>query len=279
MSAPSAFDGERLLAVARDAAGAASRIAHQGWLQRDSIEVADKGAGDVVTSIDLAAETAAIGIIRSECPDHAILSEEAGGDGVESDYLWVIDPIDGSVNFAHGLADFAVSVACLHRGQALVGVIVDPVRGDTYSAIRHGGAWRNGSPIRVSSCSALKYALLGTVFPKPGAPAMAGYLPALGAALNTAQGVRRSGSMVLDLARVASGQLDGFWQVGMKAWDLAAGSLMIEEAGGRLDLRGAQNTGPTASVLDTRSCIAAAPDLLEALARLLDGFDGESRRT
>ncbi|MGE0013116.1 MAG: inositol monophosphatase [Azoarcus sp.] len=270
MSAQTMTDGKRLLTVALDAARAASELARRGWLQRDSIKVADKGAGDVVTSIDLAAEAAAIHIIRKACPDHAILSEEAGGDGVESDYLWVIDPIDGSVNFAHGLADFAVSVACLHRGEALVGVIIDPMRGDTYSAIRDGGAWRNGNRLHASTCRELKHALLGTVFPKPGAATMTAYLPALGAALNTAQGVRRSGSMVLDLARVASGQLDGFWQVGMKAWDLAAGSLMIEEAGGQLDLRGA------ASVLDTRSCIAAPPELLGALARLLEGFDGGS---
>jgi len=264
------MDHSALLAVALESARAASEVALQGWRQRERIEILGNRTGDIVTTIDYAAEAAAIGTIRSACPDHAILSEEAGADGVHPDYLWVIDPIDGSVNFAHGLADFAVSVACLYRLQPMVGVIIDPVRGDTYSAVRGIGARRNGSPIHVSVCSELKQALLGTVFPKPGAPAMETYLPALHAALNTAQGVRRSGSMVLDLARVASGQLDGFWQVGMKPWDLAAGSLLIEEAGGRVDLRGTQGVS---SILDASSCIAANPGLIEALGRLLYGFD------
>lgn len=264
------MDHSALLAVALESARAASEVALQGWAQRDRIEISAKGAGDVVTAIDYAAEAAAIGVIRRTCPAHAILSEEAGSDGVRSDYLWLIDPIDGSVNFAHGLADFGVSVACLYRSLPVAGVIIEPVRGHTYSAVRGAGAWRNGSRIHVSMCGDLKQALLGTVFPKPGAAAMETYLPALHAALNVAQGVRRSGSMVLDLARVASGQLDGFWQVGMKAWDLAAGSLLIEEAGGRLDLRGTQGM---ASILDASGCIAAGPGLIEALGRLLGGFD------
>lgn len=264
------MDNAALLDVALESAHAASEIALQGWKQLERIEILPKGTGDVVTTTDFAAEAAAIARIRSAYPDHAILSEEAGADGAHSDYLWVIDPIDGSVNFSHGLPDFGVSVACLYRLQPVVGVIVEPVRGNTYTAAHGVGAWLNRSRIHVSACAELKHALIGTVFPKPGAPVMDTYLPALHAALNTAQGVRRSGSMVLDLARVASGQLDGFWQVGMRPWDLAAGSLLIAEAGGRLDLRGTQNLS---SILDAVSCVAAGPNLFEELVRLLDGFD------
>lgn len=264
------MDHAALLDVALASAHAASEIALQGWQQLERIEIQSKGAGDVVTSTDYAAEAAAIARIRHACPDHAILSEEAGADGAHSDYLWVIDPIDGSVNFSHGLSDFGVSVACLYRLQPVVGVVVEPARGHTYSAARGAGAWRNGRRLQVSACADLQHALIGTVFPNPGAPFMETYLPALHAALDTAQGVRRSGSMVLDLARVASGQLDGFWQAGMKPWDLAAGSLLIEEAGGRFDLRG---TRGTSSILDATSCVAAGPRLFEALDRLLDGFD------
>lgn len=270
MRLPTEMDLSALLAVAVESAHAAAEIALRSWRQLGDVDVLSKGSGDLVTSTDYAAEAAAIGKIRSVYPDHSILSEEAGADDLRSAYLWVIDPIDGSVNFAHGLADFAVSVACLYRLQPVVGVIVEPVAGNVYSAVRGAGASCNGRTIHISACTDLKQALLGTVFPKPGAPIMETYLPALHAALNTAQGVRRSGSMVLDLARVASGQLDGFWQVGMKPWDLAAGNLLIEEAGGRLDLRGTRHTP---SILDATSCVAAGPNLFEALDHLLAGFD------
>lgn len=260
-----AMEPSALLDAALASARAASEIALRGWTQGARVDVQSKGAGDVVTVTDLAAETAAIAQIRARFPDHAILSEEAGADGTRSDFLWVIDPIDGSVNFAHGLPDFAVSVACLHRLQPLIGIIIEPARAISYTAVRGAGALRNGEQMRVSSCAELRQALLGTVFPKPGAATMAAYLPALHAALDTAQGVRRSGSMVLDLARLAGGQLDGFWQVGMKAWDLAAGSLLIEEAGGRIHLR---NAAGTSSILEATSCVAAGPALFEALARI-----------
>ncbi len=253
-----------LLDTALQSAAAAAQEILGGWQDRAGLQVADKGPGDLVTSVDRAAEAAAIAVIRAARPEDALLAEESGATG-ESDFLWVIDPLDGSVNFAHGLPHFAVSVACLHKGRPVVGVIIDPMRAETFSAIRRGGAFLNGSPIRVSSCTRLDQALLGTVFPKPRSPLMTGYLPGLTSALTAAQGVRRSGAMVLDLAYVASARIDGFWQAGMKAWDMAAGCLLVEEAGGSIAFDG----GATTSLLDARGCIAAPPGLLEQLKALV----------
>lgn len=253
-----------LLNIALHSAAAAAREIVSGWEDRASLQVADKGPGDLVTSVDRAAEAAAIGSIRAARADDAILAEESGATG-ESDFLWVIDPLDGTVNFAHGLPHFAVSVACLHKGKPVVGVIIDPMRAETFSAIYRGGAFLNGHPIRVSSCARLDQALVSTVFPKPRSSLMTDYLPGLTAVLAEAQGVRRSGSMVLDLACVASGRVDAFWQVGMKAWDMAAGCLLVQEAGGTIALDG----GATTSLLDARGCIAAPAGLVAQLAPLV----------
>lgn len=253
-----------LLNVALRSAAAAAREIVSGWQDRANLQVADKGPGDLVTSVDRAAEAAAIGSIHSARPEDAILAEESGATG-ESDFLWVIDPLDGSVNFAHGLPHFAVSVACLYKREPIIGVIIDPLRGETFSAIRNGGAFLGDRPLRVSSCTRLDQALVSTVFPKPRSPLMNDYLPGLNAVLSEAQGVRRSGSMVLDLAYVASGRVDGFWQVGMKAWDMAAGCLLVREAGGTIVLY----DGVTTSLLDARGCIAAPAGLVAQLAPLV----------
>lgn len=255
---------DQLLAAARASAASASEIISQGWKDRAVLKVHEKGAGDLVTSIDHAAEAAAIGVIRDSFPQHAILAEESGQSG-HSDYLWVIDPLDGSVNFAHGLPHFAVSIACLIRGTPVAGVIVDPLRGEVFSARRGGGAWLDDKRLAVSDCNDLQRALLATVFPKPGSALLTTYTPGLVRALNCARGVRRSGSMVLDLAYLASGRIDGFWQTGMKAWDLAAGTLLVEEAGGLVELSG----GAAPTILSASACIAAPPDLITALRQLV----------
>ncbi len=265
---PAAGQLSRLLAVALEAAERAGEQVECGWRQRDSIEVACKGAGDLVTSVDFAAETAAVDVILRACPGHAILSEEAGTRTGRSAYLWVIDPLDGSVNFAHGVPHCAVSIACLYAGEPVVAVIADPLRNETWTAMRGCGAWQANTALRVSSCDRIGEALLATVFPKPHDPRMSAYMPALHAALLAAQGVRRSGSMVLDLAYLASGRMDGFWQAGMRAWDLAAGHLLIEEAGGRMILLGE----PEATILDAEACVAASPGLITALAQMLGDF-------
>ena len=257
---------ESLLTVALQAASAAADEVMRGWHNRASIAVADKGMGDLVTTTDRSAEALAIAAIRTHRPDDAILAEESGvsAGGEHNEWLWVIDPLDGTVNFAHGLPHFAISVACLQNEKPVVGVIIDPVRGEIFRAVRNAGAFLNDRPIRVSRCNDLQQALLGTVFPKPRSAQMGAYVPGLIRGLTEAQGLRRSGSMVLDLAYVASGRLDGFWQTGMKAWDMAAGCLLIEEAGGIVMLDGDAHV----SVLEASGCIAANPSLIERIRTL-----------
>lgn len=248
---------EALLDVAIDAAEAAAHEVAQAWSRRSGLEIMAKGANDLTTSADLAAEAAALGVIRAARPDHAILAEESGQAG-RSAHLWVVDPLDGTLNFSRGIAHCAVSVAYLHRGVPQVAVIIDPLRSETYTAVRGGGARLDQSPLQVSACADLVGALVATVFPKQPERA-AEAIPGIARALGTGVALRRSGSMVLDLAYVACGRFDGFWQAGMHPWDMAAGALLVAEAGGVMRYRGGEG------VLDARACVAGAPGVIAAL--------------
>lgn len=197
------------------------------------INISKKSDIDLVTEADLASEKHIVEKIRSYYPRHAILAEESGRNEVESEYKWIIDPLDGTTNFAHGYPCFAVNIALEYQGNVVIAVTYDPTRNELFSAEKGGGANLNSRPIRVSETEALGNALIVTGFPYNFAqkPDFAKHLTNF---LLTARGVRRDGSAALDMAYVACGRFDGFWEEGLNPWDMAAGVLLITEAGGRI---------------------------------------------
>lgn len=199
-------------------------------------EVSHKGEIDLVTEADLASERFIIERIRNYYPRHAILAEESGpSDAGErrSDYVWIVDPLDGTTNYAHGYPVFAVSIALEHQGEILLGVVYDPMRDELFAAERGAGATLNGRRIRVSDVEDLNKAMLCTGFPYD-VRERGEFARHFRNFIMTAQAVRRDGSAALDLAYVASGRFDGFWEEGLNPWDVAAGALLVEEAGGRV---------------------------------------------
>jgi myo-inositol-1(or 4)-monophosphatase len=177
------------------------------------------------------AEREIINIIRAAYPDHAILAEESG-EHQGNDFVWVIDPLDGTTNFLHGFPQYCVSIALKHKGRLEVGVIYDPLRDELFSAKRGGGATLNNRRLRVTQQSTLKGALLGTGFPFKTDLHLQAYVGMFSSLTMECAGIRRAGSAALDLAYVAAGRLDGYWEIGVMEWDMAAGVLLIKEAGG-----------------------------------------------
>ncbi|PLW81344.1 inositol monophosphatase [Kineobactrum sediminis] len=201
----------------------------------DRIEVQQKGVNDFVSEVDRATEREIIYQLRKAFPDHAILGEEGGLTGDENaDYRWLIDPLDGTTNFLRGIPHYAVSIACLYKGKVEHAVILDPVRREEFTASRGRGAQLNGRRIRVSSRPSLEGALLGTGIPyKDHCDDQLGpYSKTLEILAGQCAGIRRAGAAALDLAYVAAGRLDAFWEIGLSPWDMAAGVLLIREAGG-----------------------------------------------
>ena len=229
----------------------------------DRIKVEQKGRNDFVSEADYAAERAVVDTILKHYPEHAILAEESGRQG-DSDYVWVIDPLDGTTNFLHGFPVFAVSVGLMHNGRAEHGAVYDPLRQELFTASRGRGAQLNSRRIRVSGLSRLEQALIGTGFPyRASNLATEPYLGMLVKAMNATAGIRRPGAAALDLCYVACGRLDAFWETGLKAWDLAAGALIIREAGGiisRLD--------GNEEFLESGHVLAGTPKIYSALAKL-----------
>jgi myo-inositol-1(or 4)-monophosphatase len=232
--------------VALRAARAAGRI-HLRWLNKTQT-TRKSNALDLVTEADKEAEAAVIATIRRALPDHAILAEESGASEQQSRHRWIIDPLDGTTNFAHGFPAFCVSIAYEHRGRVQLGVVFDALRKELFTARRGKGARLNDKPMRVSKANTLATALLATGFPYDRRERRRFYLAFWEDMMTRVEGVRRAGSAALDLASVACGRLDGFWEFGLKPWDIAAGSLLVEEAGGKvtnmdgtpLNLAGAQ---------------------------------------
>ncbi len=221
----------------------------------DRLAVETKGRNDFVSEVDRDAEAEIIYVIRKAYPDHAILAEETGEhDG--STYQWVIDPLDGTTNFLHGYPQYAVSIALLDKGKLDQAVVFDPLRDELFTASRGAGAQLNDRRIRVSSATRMSEALLGTGFPFKEFDNLETWISSFRTLLPLTSGVRRAGSAALDLAHVASGRLDGFWEIGLKPWDIAAGSLLIEEAGGMVsDFVGGQN------FLESGNIVAGAPKI------------------
>jgi myo-inositol-1(or 4)-monophosphatase len=241
-----------MLNTAVKAARKAGTIINRAALDLDRLTVHTKQPRDYVSEVDRSAEEAIIATLRQAYPGHAILAEEAGrlgpADGrAESEYVWVIDPLDGTTNFLHGLEQYSISIALLHNGIAQQGLVFDPVRNELFTASRGNGAYLNDRRIRVTRRDRLDDALLGTGFPFREFARADLYLALFRDMMQKTAGLRRPGSAALDLAYVACGRYDGFFELNLKPWDFAAGSLLVMEAGGLVgDLRGEsdyQNSG------------------------------------
>ena len=223
-----------LLNIAVRAARSAGEIIVRSMNRLESLQITSKGRNDFVSEIDRAAEAEIIGQIRKLYPSHAFLAEESGASG-KGDTVWIIDPLDGTTNFLHGFPTFAVSIACQIRGRLEHAVIYDPMRQEIFTASRGSGAHLENHRMRVSKQRGLEGALIGTGFPyRSNIQYLDAYLAMLRTVMEQTAGVRRPGSAALDLAYVAAGRTDAFFEIGLKPWDTAAGTLLIQEAGGHI---------------------------------------------
>ncbi len=218
--------------VAREAALEAGELIRRHAGKRSSISVSLKGPSDFVTQVDRACEELIVGAIRNRYPDHHILAEESTNDGIGDGITWIIDPLDGTTNFIHGFPFVAVSVAVCDREGPIVGIVVDPLREELFSAVRGSGAALNGQPIQVRASATVEDALIATGFPFRTRKIIDPYLASLRHIFEKVSGIRRAGAAALDLAYVAAGRVDGFWEPGLAPWDVAAGALLVQEAGG-----------------------------------------------
>lgn len=260
MSAPSAA---RLETALRRALAAAGSVIRRGFGRR--FTVSHKGLVDIVTSGDGAAERAILRVLRGAFPDHGFLMEESGERIAASRYRWVIDPLDGTVNFAHGLPLSCVSIGLEKDGRVVLGGVLDPYRRELFTAARGRGAHLNGRRLRVSTTGRLLDALLVTGFPYDRYKKARFYLSFVEKFMKRTQGLRRLGAAALDMAQVACGRFDGYWEFNLKPWDAAAGLLLVEEAGGRVtDFRGRPYR-----LSDTRQTLASNGHLHPAMLRLL----------
>jgi myo-inositol-1(or 4)-monophosphatase len=239
-----------MLNTAIKAARRAGSVINPASLDLGQIKVSIKQQNDFVTEVDRAAEAAIIETLREVYPSHAILAEESGDNQVESEFQWIIDPLDGTTNFIHGFPQYAVSIALVHKGVLNQAVVYDTNRNELFTASKGGGAFLNDKRIRVSSCAKIDEALLGTGFPYRMFDHVDAYLAIFKEMTRRCAGVRRPGAASLDLAWVAAGRLDGFWEFGLSPWDMAAGALLIQEAGGLVsDLAGDGNYLATGNII------------------------------
>jgi myo-inositol-1(or 4)-monophosphatase len=250
-----------LAAILQTAAQAALEAGHiLAGLYRQPHQIRYKGEIDLVTEADVAAEKCILDLLAIRHPDHMILSEEshAAYRDAPQQAGWIIDPLDGTTNFAHGFPWFAVSIAYAEKGKSQVGVIYAPMQDELFVACRGYGAWLNGEKMQVSSSATLLASLLATGFPYDIKEKADEVLSALRKFLARCQGVRRAGAAALDLAYVACGRLDGFWEIHLKPWDTAAGLLLVEEAGGRVtDFRGQAYTPFVPEIVSSNGLIHA----------------------
>jgi len=228
----------------------------------DKLTIASKERNDFVSEVDRQAEDEIIAIIRKAYPHHAVLAEESGQHEGSDDFKWIIDPLDGTTNFLHGFPQFSVSIAVKHKGRLDQAVVYDPMRQELFTASRGSGAFLDNRRIRVSKQNTLTGALLGTGFPYKDQQHLDAYLEMFKALIVDTAGIRRPGSAALDLAYVAAGRFDGFWEIGLNAWDMAAGVLLVREAGGLVgDFSGGHD------FLQTGNIVAAAPKLFPLMLR------------
>jgi myo-inositol-1(or 4)-monophosphatase len=257
------LDLDAALDAALDAVRAGCVVLAQGRPRLSRLRVTHKSPGDLSTEVDQAAEQAILARIRQSYPGHAALGEESGAAGA-GPWRWIVDPLDGSVNYVRGLPYYAVSVALEREGEILLGVVADPVRKEFFTAIRGRGAWLGGKPLRVSGRERLEEAVVGAVVPPPGSPLLEACLERFCAVARRAAGVRRAGAAALDLAYVAAGRLDGFFVLSLRRWDIAAGVLLVQEAGGVV-----ANLDGNPEPLATDRIAAGSPGLVPHLVRLV----------
>lgn len=255
-----------MLNIAIRAARKAGDIIARGLEQGQNLRYDLKGQNDYVTEVDRRAEAAIIEILLKAYPEHGILAEESGACEGKENYTWIIDPLDGTTNFVHGFPQFAVSIGLEHQGKIEQAVVYDPLLQELFSASRGHGAYLNDRRIRVTQLSQMQHALLGTGFPFRSTEYLDTYLCTFKQLFPNCAGVRRAGSAALDLAYVAAGRLDGFWEFSLKPWDLAAGTLLIQEAGGLVsDMQGQQH------YLDSGHVLTANAKLHRQLLEIVTG--------
>lgn len=255
------------LNIAVKAARRAATVINRASTQLELLTVESKSPNDFVTEVDRAAEKAIIDVLRDAYPGHGILAEESGESGADSEFVWIIDPLDGTTNFIHGFPQYAVSIALTKNGVLEHGVIYDPTSNELYTASRGSGAYLNDRRIRVSRRVRLADSLIGTGFPYRQFDNVDAYLAMFRELTQKTAGIRRPGAASLDLAYVAAGRLDGFWEMGLAPWDMAAGVLMIQEAGGLVsDLAGESNFMATGNV------VAGTPKVFGQLLPVIQSY-------
>jgi myo-inositol-1(or 4)-monophosphatase len=256
-----------MLNTAVKAARRAAAIIMRATNNLDALTVRHKSPNDLVSEVDRAAEAAIIDVLKSAYPDHAFLGEESGQHG-ESDHVWIIDPLDGTTNFLHGFPVFCVSIGMTFKGVLTHGLVYDPVHNDLFTASRGAGAFLNDRRIRVSRRDKLIDGLIGTGFPFRMKDWTDAYVAMMKEFMHKTAGIRRPGAAALDLANVAAGRLDGFWEIGLHPWDMAAGALLVQEAGGIVT-----DLGGDGDYLGRGHILAATPKLypqmLEVIGRHL----------
>jgi myo-inositol-1(or 4)-monophosphatase len=258
-----------MLNIAVKAARAAGAIINRAALDLDLLKISSKGPNDFVSEVDQAAEQAIIDILLQAYPGHGILAEESGREhgAKHSEYVWIIDPLDGTTNFLHGFPVYAVSIALAHRGQVQQAVVYDPTRNDLFFASRGRGAFLNDRRLRVSKRTRMAEALIGTGFPFRKGDNFKRYVKMFEEVMQHCAGLRRPGAAALDLCYVAAGYYDGFFETGLNPWDVAAGSLMITEAGGLIG-----NFTGEADYLYQREVVAGTPKVYGQLVQMLSPY-------
>jgi len=248
-----------MLNTAVKAARKAAAIITRASYDVDKLTIRSKQKNDFVSEVDHAAEEAIIGVLRDAYPDHGFLAEESGETQSQREFVWVIDPLDGTTNFLHGVPQYCVSIALMQKGVAQQAVVFDPNRNELFTATKGVGAYLNDRRIRVSRLDKVEDALVGTGFPFREFRNVDEYLRMLKNVMGNTAGVRRPGAAALDLAWVAAGRMDAFWEIGLSPWDMAAGALLVREAGGLVaDLAGNEGYMESGRVVASNGKIFAA---------------------
>ena len=258
-----------MLNVAIKAARAAGAIINRAALDVESVRISQKQANDFVTEVDQASEQAIIETLLSAYPDHGVLAEESGQahGNAQSEFIWIIDPLDGTTNFIHGFPIYCVSIALQVAGRIEQAVIYDPNRNDLFTATKGRGAYLNDRRMRVGKRTQLKDCLVTTGFPYRPGDDIEKYLQLMGNMMRRTAGLRRPGAAALDLAYVAAGFSDGFFELGLQPWDMAAGSLLITESGGLIG-----NFTGESDFLFKHECLAANPKIYAQMVQVLNAY-------
>ena len=251
--------------IAVRAARAAGNIIVRNMDRIDRLTIATKRSNDFVSEVDKQAEAAIIDVLRQAYPDHGFYAEESGRQDEAAEFQWIIDPLDGTTNYLHGFPQFSVSIALKHKDRLEIAVIYDPLTQELFTAARGEGAQMNEKRIRVSGYKGLKGALLSTGFPYTDQSYLDTYLETMKSLMAPAAGIRRPGSAALDMAWLAAGRTDGFWEFNLNAWDIAAGALIVREAGGIVtDFFGSDG------YLESGDIIAASPKVFPEMLKIIE---------